>query len=192
MNNETQNSSLYRWLGRHDALDLVAKTCSAADVGCIKQIRDDKLYLDVAGNWDEFCEKELNVSRRKIDTMIRHLDELGPAYFELSRLTRVTAEEFRQLGPAVTADGIQVDGEVVEFKPENRDALEAAVAGVRKGRKSKKNFGDVLEACDALAARLEKPHAFPDALQKLDLAAVLLRMKKAAEALGVVTIEVRP
>jgi len=189
---ESENAGLQRWLGRHDALDLVARTCSAVDVGCIKQIRDEKLYLDMAPTWDEFCSQELHSSRRKMDTMIRQLEELGPAYFELSRLTRVTAGEFRQLGPAVTAEGVEVNGEVVAFKPENRAVLEAAVASVRKARKpAKKTLGDVLAACDALTAQLEKLPPLPDALQKLDLAAALYRLKKAAEGLGVITVEVK-
>jgi len=188
----TNKLNVQRWLGRHDALDLVAKTCSAVDVGCIRQIRDEKLYLEVAATWDEFCAHELSSSRRKIDTMIRQLEELGPAYFELSRLTRVTAEEFRQLGPAVTADGIQVNGEVVAFKPENREALDRAVASVRKGRKpSNKTFGGVLEAGYALAAQLEQPPALPDTAQLLDLAAVLQRLKRAGESLGVFNVEVK-
>ena len=189
---ENEKLNIHRWLGRHDALDLVTRTCEAVDVGCMKQIRDDKLYLDVARTWDEFCVKELNASRRKVDTMIHQLEELGPAYFELGRIARVTAEEFRLLGPAVTAEGIAMNGEVVAFKPENRETLEAAVASVRKGRKpSKRTFEDVLAACAALAAQLEKPPSEPDAAQKLHLAAAMQRLKEAAESLGIVTVEVR-
>ena len=54
---------LYRWLGRRDAFSLMAGRCSAADVECIKRIRDNKLYLAVARDWEEFCEKELHMSK---------------------------------------------------------------------------------------------------------------------------------
>lgn len=183
------------WLGRHEALDMVARGCSGVDAACLKKIREEKLYLEVAPNWDQFCSRELHSSRRKIDTAIRHLDEFGAAYFDLSRLTRVTVEEYRQLAPVVGAEGVQVNGEVVAIAPENKRQLDAAIAEVRRKRSkpapAEKTFRTVLEACDAATALIENPPCWPDALQKLDLTAILIEMRKAAEGLGVVTIEVR-
>ena len=66
------------------------------------------------------------------------------------------------------------------------------MASVRKGRKpSNKTFGGVLEAGYALAAQLEQPPALPDTAQLLDLAAVLQRLKRAGESLGVFNVEVK-
>ena len=123
-----------RWLGRHEALDMVAHSCSGVDAACLKKIRDEKLYLDVAPNWDQFCRKELRTTRKRIDGMIRRLNEFGPAYFDLLRLTHVTADEYRQIAPAVSAEGVKIAGEVVAIAPENKDKLDAAVAGVRRKR----------------------------------------------------------
>lgn len=187
--------NLGRWLGRHEALDMVARSCSGVDAVCLKKIRDQKLYLEHSSNWDEFCKKELHTSRKRIDLMIHHLNEFGPAYFDLSRLTRVSPEEYRQLAPAVNADGVQLDGEVVAIAPENKEKLDAAVAEIRKNRAkpapAKPSFRSVLDACSAALALIEKPPCWPNALDKLDLTAVLLRMRKSAEGLGVITIDVR-
>jgi len=181
--------NLNRWLGRHEALELVARSCSSADVGCLKQIRDKKLYTEVARNWDSFCHIDLKSSRRKVDTLIRKLDELGPAYFELSRLTYVSPDDFKQLGPAVTSEGVQVDGETIALKPENRDKLQAAVKALRKSRRKSdaapKSFRSVLDACEALVAQLENPPSEPEPEDKLDLADVMLRMRDACAGLGV-------
>jgi len=106
-----------RWLGRHEALDMVAHSCSGVDAACLKKIRDEKLYLDVAPNWDQFCRKELRTTRKRIDGMIRRLNEFGPAYFDLLRLTHVTADEYRQIAPAVSAEGVKIDGEVIAIAP---------------------------------------------------------------------------
>jgi hypothetical protein len=184
-----------RWLGRHEALDMVARSCSGVDAACLKKIREEKLYREVASSWDQFCQRELHVSRRKIDSMIRRLDEFGPAYFDLSRLTHVTADEYRQIAPAVSAKGVKIAGEVVAIAPENKEKLNAALAGVRKKRSKpasrKKSFEAVLDACDATLALIEKPPAWPDTLQKLKLTGILLSMREAAAGLGAITIEVR-
>jgi len=176
-----------RWLGRHEALDLVARTCSAADIRCLKEIRDEKKYLDVAPNWDRFCNQELGSSRKKVDTMIRRLDEFGPAYFELASLTHVSPEEFRLLPRGSSDNTIDVDGESVPIAPENRDKLKAAVTAARHSRRTeaaKKTFRDVLQACETAVEQLENPPANPDMDERFDLVAIMLRMLKASEGLG--------
>lgn len=177
--------NLNRWLGRHDAFDMVGRHCSAADVICLKQIREEKLYLDVSPNWDQFCKEELRSSRTKIDGVIGNFDELGPAFFELAALTRVTANEFRQLAPAVIAGGISVDGEVVAIAPENRAKLEAAVSGVRKPRPAAKTFRKVLDSLEAATALLENPPVQPDDREADALGAILQRIQIAAACVNV-------
>jgi hypothetical protein len=43
---------LNRWLGRRVAFSLVAGRCSAADVECMRRIREGKLYASHASNWE--------------------------------------------------------------------------------------------------------------------------------------------
>lgn len=192
---ETAESKLNvgRWLGRHEALEMVARGCSGVDAACLKRVREERLYLAVAPNWDQFCRKELRTSRKKIDGLIARLDEFGPAYFDLSRLTHVTADEYRQIAPAVSAEGVKIAGEVVAIAPENKDKLDAAVAGIRKKRarpaSKKKSFDGVLEVCEATLALIDKPPCWPDTRQKLLLNDVLGRMRQAAAGLGAITID---
>jgi len=192
---ETAESKLNigRWLGRHEAFDMVARGCSGVDAACLKKVREEKLYLAVAPNWDQFCKTELRTTRKRIDGMIRRLDEFGPAYFDLSRLTHVTADEYRQIAPAVSAEGVKIADEVVAIAPENKEKLDAAVAAVRKKRarpaSKRKSFDSVLDACEATLALIDKPPCWPDTRQKLLLNDVLVRMRLAAAGLGAITIE---
>jgi len=187
--------NLGRWLGRHEALDMVARSCSGVDAACLKKIREEKLYREVAPNWDQFCRKELRTSRKKIDGLIGRLEEFGPAYFDLSRLTHVTADEYRQIAPAVTAEGVRIEDEVVAIAPQNKDKLDAALAAVRKKRAKPEpervTFAAVLDACDTAMALIDKPPCWPDTLQKLQLTDVLYRMRQAAALLGAITIEMK-
>jgi hypothetical protein len=186
---------LGRWLGRHEALNMVARGCSGVDAVCLKKIREEKLYRDVAPNWDQFCKRELRSSRKKIDGVIGRLDEFGPAYFDLSRLTHVTADEYRQIAPAVGPEGVRIAGEVVAIAPDNQDKLDAAVAGVRKRRAKpapkKADFTVVLDACRAALALIEKPPSKPDVEQKLELSETLQRIREAALDLGVLMVVIR-
>src|SRR5215472_14745022 len=102
---------LQRWLGRREAFGAVAACCSAADLECIRQIRDRKLFENEAANWDEFCTTYLRMSRRKVDGDLRLLDELGPVYFHLLQLIRVTPDEFRAIAAHVSEEGVSVNGE---------------------------------------------------------------------------------
>src|SRR5689334_9380805 len=117
--NVNRTLDLGRWLGRHEAFGLVAGRCSAAEVESLRRIRDGQLYLETSKNWEEFCVEQLQSSRRKVDKEIRLLKEFGPAYFQLSQLTRISPEEYRAIQANVTTDGLQVDGELVVFRSEN-------------------------------------------------------------------------
>lgn len=180
-----------RWLGRHEALDMIARGCSGVDAACLKRVREEKLYQAVAPNWDQFCKKELHTTRKRIDAVIRRFEEFGPAYFDLSRLTRVTADEYRQIAPAVGAEGVRIGGETVAIAPENKDKLDAALAAVRKKRAKpspdKRTFHAVMGACETAVAIIERAECWPDLPQKLELADVLVRMRLAAARLGVLT-----
>jgi hypothetical protein len=186
---------LGRWLGRHEALSMVARGCSGVDAACLKKIREEKLYRGVAPNWDQFCKQELRSSRKKIDGVISRLDEFGPAYFDLSRLTHVTADEYRQIAPAVSPEGLRIAGEVVAIAPGNKEKLDAAVAGVRKRRAKpapqKADFTAVQDACHAALALIEKPPCRPNGQQKLELSNLLQRIREAALDLGVLMVVIR-
>ena len=111
--------NLARWLGRREAFGTIAGRCSAADVECLRQIRNQKLFQDLAPSWDEFCTKDLRLSRRKVDRDIRYLEEFGPPFFLLAQLVRITPQQYRAIAPHVAGDGIHVDGRVVALLESN-------------------------------------------------------------------------
>ena len=123
---------LFRWLGRRDAFSLVAGRCSAADAEVIKRLRDTKLYLKKAKDWDEFCQKFLHMSKSNANHLLRLLDEFGPAYFYIAQVTRIGVKEYRScIAPAVSERGLACDGETIGITPENSAKITQAVASLR-------------------------------------------------------------
>ena len=90
-------------LGRRRAFSSIAGRCSAADVACIRRMRDEKIYLARASTWEEFCPKYLGMSKTAANRLVSLLEELGQGYFKLTQLTRVSLTEYRSaIAPAVS------------------------------------------------------------------------------------------
>ncbi len=123
-------------LGQRRAFGAVAGRCSAADAACIKRLRDDQLFKDRSETWEEFCPKYLGMGKSNANRLIRELDELGPEYFQLAQLTRISAQEYRALAPAVRDGSLHRDGEVIALIPENSEKVSAAVAELRRAAKA--------------------------------------------------------
>lgn len=129
---EGNKEELFRWLGRRDAFSLMAGRCSAADVECLKRIRDGKLYLGHTKDWEEFCEKEVHMSKSNANRMIALREQLGDAYFYISQATRIPLKEYRlAIAPHVREDSLEIDGEMIPLAPENSERIAAAVATLR-------------------------------------------------------------
>jgi hypothetical protein len=118
--------------GRNQAYGSMAKLCSAANAQSIKTIRDDKMYLEVEGNWALFCKKRLGVSRQIADKMIHLLEEFGPSYFALAEIIRITPDQFRLIAPAVAENAVRHGDEVITIEPENAPRLAAAAEDLRR------------------------------------------------------------
>ena len=126
--NQTQDMfDLGAWLGRKQAFTLIAGRCSAATVVCLRKIREGKRYRALGLTWDEFCRQRAGVSRAFADKVIQQLEQLGPAYFELSTVTRITPDQFRQIADAVTDEGLSYAGDTIEIIPENAPMLAQAI-----------------------------------------------------------------
>jgi hypothetical protein len=106
-----------------------------SEAECLRRIRDDKLYAGRAANWGDFCLKFLAMTRQNAGRIIRLLEEFGPAYFQLSQLTRISAQTYRQLAPAISDQGLRVHGDIIALEPANSEKLAAAVAQLRGPRK---------------------------------------------------------
>jgi hypothetical protein len=118
-------------LGQAHTFGLVAGRCSAAQAQGIRRLREEKLYKRLAETWLEFCPQYLKISRTEADRTIRLLEEFGPAYFELSQLTRVSPETFRAIAPAIRDGALHFNGEVIALNSANAHKVAAAVAELR-------------------------------------------------------------
>jgi hypothetical protein len=124
-------------LGRRQAFALVAGRCTAAQVDAMRRMRDSKLYLSVAANWDEYCLNVLKMTGRNARLLIGYLNEFGPGYFDLAQLTGITLAAYRLIASAVESDGIHLEGEVIALIPENAAQAAEAVARLRAAAEAK-------------------------------------------------------
>ncbi|MBV8902203.1 MAG: hypothetical protein JOZ22_01080 [Acidobacteriia bacterium] len=118
-------------LGQTNAFGLVAGRSSAAQAEGIRRLREQKLYKRCTEKWEDFCPKYLKMSRVEADRTIKLLEEFGPTYFELSQLTRVSAETFRAIAPHIENGVLHHNGEAIELNVENSRRVAAAVAEMR-------------------------------------------------------------
>ena len=123
--------TLGRLLGRREAFSIIAARCSAADAAHLKQIRQEKNYLDCK-DWDEFCGRHLHMSKESANRVIRLLETYGPQYFEVAQLTRISPETYRAIEPAIKDGALHTESEAIALIPENADKVAAAVAALRK------------------------------------------------------------
>ena len=119
-------------LGQNHAFALVAGRCSAAQAQGLKRLRDDKLYKRCTERWNDFCPQYLKISRVEADNIIHLWEEFGPVYFELSQLTRISAQTYRAIAPAVKNGALHFNGEQIPLRPDNSRKVAAAVAEMRR------------------------------------------------------------
>jgi hypothetical protein len=115
-------------LGQRRAFAMVAGRCSAAQAECLRKIRDEKIYMKFAPNWDEYCRRHLKMSKRTADRVIGLLKKLGALYFETAALTGITPAEYARIEHAIQQDGIHIGSEVIALIPGNASRAVDAVA----------------------------------------------------------------
>src|SRR6266567_3652109 len=100
----TDNPSfeLGTWLGRMQAFRLIASRCSVADIECLSEIYEKKLYRTLDMTWERFCVECLGITRRWADSLIRRLTQLGPDFFKLNNFTRIKPADYLLISAAVT------------------------------------------------------------------------------------------
>ncbi len=147
---------LAKLLGAPQAFGMVAGHCSASHAMILRDIRDNKKYLALSRNFDEFCAEHLHITRRTVDRTIALLNELGPGYFALAQLTGIGADEFRALAPAVKDNCLEYGGESIALGEENAAKLAAAVEALRRSTPAKPRKGCVGRRVEAWQRRFEK------------------------------------
>ncbi len=123
------------WTGRTQAFGMVARQCSAAQAECLRQIHASGAYTAVSPNWDDFCRDHAGMSRPKVDSLIRSLDEFGSDFFRFSEIVRVSPETYRQLAPSIADSALEFEGESIPITPENAPRIRHAVQQLRASLK---------------------------------------------------------
>jgi hypothetical protein len=123
---------LGQWIGRRQAFGLISAKTAAAEVECLRRIREGKLYRSKCDDWAEFCQKYAGITSSYGNRLIRQLEEFGPSYFDLSRIMRISAEAYRQIAGSVSDAGISFGGEKIAITPENSDKIAEAVHALRE------------------------------------------------------------
>jgi hypothetical protein len=119
------------YIGKSQAFSFLARHCSAAEAQCLKRIRETAAYETLGLTWDQFCPQHLGISRSHADRIIHKLDEFGETYFQLAGITQISAESYRLIAPAVTGEGLEIDGEVIPITQENAVRIRQAVQTLR-------------------------------------------------------------
>jgi hypothetical protein len=119
-------------VGQQQAFGAVARKGMATQAAILKKIRDTGIYKKYGYTWKRFCPAELGISSRTADRMILNLVVFGPNYFRLAELVEISPESYKLIAGSIADDAIEIDGEQVPLKPENRAKIAAAVLVGRK------------------------------------------------------------
>jgi hypothetical protein len=188
-----RDANLDRWLGRREAFGLIAGRCSAADVECLREIREKQLYLKVAKNWDEFCRVQLRSSRHRIDGAIRQLEKYGHPFFHATQMMRITETEYIAIKPHMSEEGVNFEGEVIPWGTQHTERLAEAIGKLRaiaapKPARTPRGFDQLLERIEALNVFLDKNDPLDDR-QRRALGDALLRLSNHASRRGIVLVQ---
>ena len=147
---------LGKWLGRREAFGMIAGRCSAAEAECMERIRDGQLFKGHAGDWGEFCERFLHMSKSNANRLIALKQKFGAPYFYVAQFLRLSPASYCKIAPAVSPEGICYNGELIPFHEENSERIVAAVSALCGGRRQKPagNTEEKIAALEAAADRL--------------------------------------
>ena len=125
-----ENMSLFdlgAWVGKSQAFAIVANRASAAQAESLRRIHESRAYEGLGLSWEQFCECHVGISHSYAYKLIQRLAEFGPAYFKLTQLARISPESYRAISPAVSTEGIEIDGALLPFTPENAETIRQAI-----------------------------------------------------------------
>jgi len=96
------------------------------------------------------------MSKSNANRLIGLLEQFGPQYFHISQITRISPAAYRAIAPAVSAEGIEYNGEVIPFSEENSQRIAAAVSTLSQTHRARaeRSLDDRLAALEAARDRL--------------------------------------
>jgi hypothetical protein len=177
-------------MGRRATFSLLAGRCTPADIRSLERVRAKRLYRQISPSWRDFCTHELGCHRRKVERALHYLHEFGPRFFRVSRLAHIRATDYRLIAHHIDDEGVHFDGIVIPVRPDRRrqlaDAVQELLRRVPRRCPERPAVPATLmlrrlgSAADALA-NLDQPL---DALDRMDLAELVMRIRRLATAQG--------
>jgi len=188
---KTLHPDLARWTGRRATFSLFAGRCTPSDIQSLERVRSRRLYRQVSPSWRDFCVKELGCHRRNVERALDYLHEFGPIYFRVARLAHVPAADYRLIARHIDEGGVHFDGSIIPLSADKRrqvsDAIQQLLDRIpdRQPAHPRVPAARMLKrlgfAADSLA-NLDQPL---DALDKMDLAELVMRIRRLAIAQGI-------
>jgi len=135
-------------IGQNQAFGLIAGRCSAAQAETLRRLREEEKYKRVSPRWRDFCAQYLKINGKEADRIIQYFEEFGSQFFEVSQLTRISPETYREIAPSIQDGKLHLDGEAIELIEGNAAKVSAAVDRFRRAKRPKRQ----LEMHERLAA----------------------------------------
>ena len=126
-----ESIELGSWLGRGQAFGVIANGCTAAQAECLRQISESGSYKQTGLTWDDFCDQYVGLSRQRVDSLIKNLEEFGKTFFDLSNIVRISPEAYRRVASKMKDQSLQIGADLVPIVPENAARIRRAVQHYR-------------------------------------------------------------
>ena len=143
-------------LGQSEALGIMAGRCTAAQAAALKRLRDSKTYQRLNPTWRDFCTIYLRMSGAHADNIICAYEQFGESYFEMMRYARISPDSYRDVQPLLKDGALEVEGERIEFAPENAARIRDAVAEARRQARDRRKPGSLDFLLDNLEKRVDQ------------------------------------
>jgi hypothetical protein len=120
------------WLGRKQAFGLVAGRCAVAEIECLLEVYESKMYQAVEPTFEAYCKNHLGISSRTAMRLMQQYQKQGPELAKLNSFTRIRPSEYRLFAASLSEEGLVHNGETIPLEPENRPQLAQAVDAIRR------------------------------------------------------------
>lgn len=167
---------IMKMIGRHEAFGMIAGKATAAWAECLKRLKEAKAYKVFGLTWEEFCPRQLSISRDTADRVIKDYNEFGATYFALSQVTRISRENYRMIAGKVTEGQLDIGGELISITKANQPRIEEYIRNLDAERERRTNEAAHAKA-DATKARKERDDAKKSAAAARDRLADMQREK---------------
>lgn len=165
-----------RLIGRTQAFGLMSAMSSKATAACITELKRNKAHEQMGLSWEEFCGRELAISKTTADRYIKDMELYGETFFALNSICGIGRNTYKLLAGSVQDGALLIEGESVAINRENRqriidyaESLRLAAAqakddatNAQRRADAAKKKAETMEAQRDAAVEKLKPHWVPE------------------------------